>query len=97
MSPEFGSTAAIFPIDAETIRYLRLTGRPEAQLELVGAYAKERGMWHDMRKEPRYSENIQLDHSTATQTIARPTRPQHRVSLTDTKQHWCRRVHQSVK
>ena len=61
MSPEFGSTAAIFPIDGETINYLRLTGRTEEQLALVEAYAKEQGMWHDADREPVYSEYLELD------------------------------------
>ena len=97
MSPEFGSTAAIFPIDAETIRYLRLTGRPEAQLDLVEAYAKEQGMWHDVRQEPRYSEYIELDLGTVTPSIAGPRRPQDRVSLTEAKESWRRSVLEFVK
>src|ERR1700754_3840537 len=64
MSPEFGSTAAIFPIDDETLRYLRLTGRPDAQIELVEAYAKEQGLWHDPAREAVYSETLELDLST---------------------------------
>ena len=65
MSPEFGSTAAIFPIDAETINYLRLTGRSDEQLALVEAYAKEQGMWHDPEHEPKFSEYLELDLSTS--------------------------------
>ena len=61
MSPEFGSTAAIFPIDEVTIDYLRMTGRSEEQLALVEAYAKEQGMWHDPSREPKFSEYIELD------------------------------------
>src|SRR6202167_330960 len=64
MSPEFGSTCAIFPIDAATLAYLRLTGRPDAQVTLVEAYAKEQGLWHDPAREPRYSEEIELDLAT---------------------------------
>ena len=65
MSPEFGSTIAVFPIDDETVRYLRLTGRSEEQLALVEAYAKEQGLWHDPRgAEPRFSERLELDVST---------------------------------
>ena len=83
MSPEFGSTCAIFPIDAETVRYLRLTGRSEAQVALVEAYAKEQGLWHDPEHEPVYSEYLQLDLSTVVPSIAGPKRPQDRVALTD--------------
>src|SRR5690606_14102674 len=60
MSPEFGSTCAIFPIDDETIRYLKLTGRPQEQVDLVEAYAKEQGLWHDPEHEPEYSEYLEL-------------------------------------
>jgi aconitate hydratase len=81
MSPEFGSTAAIFPIDAETVRYLRLTGRPAEQLELVEAYAKAQGLWHDPSREARYSEYLELDLSTVVPSIAGPKRPQDRVEL----------------
>ncbi|MFD6881723.1 MULTISPECIES: aconitate hydratase AcnA [unclassified Rhodococcus (in: high G+C Gram-positive bacteria)] len=85
MSPEFGSTAAIFPIDGETINYLRLTGRSDEQLALVEAYAKEQGMWHDADKEPVYSEYIELDLSTVVPSIAGPKRPQDRILLSDSK------------
>ncbi|MBM7461021.1 aconitate hydratase AcnA [Rhodococcus coprophilus] len=85
MSPEFGSTAAIFPIDGETINYLRLTGRSDEQLALVEAYAKEQGMWHDPSKEPVYSEYIELDLSTVVPSIAGPKRPQDRILLSDSK------------
>ena len=64
MSPEYGSTAAIFPIDEETLRYLRLTGRTEEQVALVEAYAKEQGLWHDPAREPVYSEYLELDLAT---------------------------------
>ncbi len=83
MSPEFGSTCAIFPIDAETITYLRLTGRPAAQVALVEAYAKEQGLWHDPGAEPRFSERLELDLSTVVPSIAGPKRPQDRVALSD--------------
>ncbi|WP_344044672.1 aconitate hydratase [Nocardioides panacihumi] len=85
MSPEFGSTIAIFPIDEETINYLRLTGRSDEQLKLVEAYAKEQGLWHDPAAEPRFSEQLELDLSTIVPSIAGPKRPQDRVALTDAK------------
>ena len=86
MSPEYGSTIAVFPIDEETTKYLRLTGRSEEQIALVEAYAKEQGMWHDAEREPRYSEYLELDLSIVVPSIAGPKRPQDRVSLTDAKQ-----------
>jgi len=86
MSPEFGSTAAIFPIDDETIRYLKLTGRPATQLALVEAYAKEQGLWHDPSRETTYSEYLELDLSTVVPSIAGPKRPQDRIALTESKQ-----------
>ncbi len=85
MSPEFGSTVAIFPIDDETLRYLKLTGRPAEQIELVEAYAKEQGLWHDPSQEPEYSETLELDLSTVVPSIAGPKRPQDRISLTEAK------------
>jgi aconitate hydratase len=85
MSPEFGSTCAIFPIDDVTVEYLRLTGRSEEQLALVEAYAKEQGMWHDPAHEARYSEYVELDLSTVVPSIAGPKRPQDRIALTDAK------------
>ena len=85
MSPEYGSTVAIFPIDDETIRYLRMTGREEQQVALVEAYAKAQGLWHDPTAEPAYSETIELDLSTVVPSIAGPKRPQDRVSLSDAK------------
>ncbi|MFF4148723.1 aconitate hydratase AcnA [Streptomyces sp. NPDC001651] len=81
MSPEFGSTAAIFPIDAETINYLKLTGRSEQQLALVEAYAKEQGLWLDPKAEPDFSEKLELDLSTVVPSIAGPKRPQDRIVL----------------
>ncbi|GGV71619.1 aconitate hydratase [Streptomyces thermoviolaceus subsp. thermoviolaceus] len=81
MSPEFGSTAAIFPIDEETINYLRLTGRSEQQIALVEAYAKEQGLWLDPNAEPDYSEKLELDLSTVVPSIAGPKRPQDRIVL----------------
>lgn len=81
MSPEYGSTVAIFPIDAETIRYLELTGRDAAQVALVEAYAKEQGLWHDPDHEPEYSERLELDLGTIEPSLAGPKRPQDRVPL----------------
>ncbi|MCC9145115.1 MULTISPECIES: aconitate hydratase [unclassified Arthrobacter] len=85
MSPEFGSTAAIFPIDDVTLEYLRLTGRSEENVDLVEAYAKEQGLWHDPSKEIKYSEYLELDLSTVVSSIAGPKRPQDRVELTNAK------------
>jgi aconitate hydratase len=85
MSPEYGSTVAIFPIDAETIRYLQLTGRDEQQVALVEAYAKEQGLWHDPDAEPNYSERLELDLSTIEPSLAGPKRPQDRVPLGNAK------------
>ncbi|MFJ4807216.1 aconitate hydratase [Streptomyces longwoodensis] len=81
MSPEFGSTAAIFPIDGETLKYLRLTGRSEQQVALVEAYAKEQGLWLDPKAEPDFSEKLELDLSTVVPSIAGPKRPQDRIEL----------------
>ncbi|CAN2193748.1 AcnA Aconitase A [Candidatus Nanopelagicaceae bacterium] len=85
MSPEYGSTCAIFPIDEETLRYLRLTGRTEDQVALVEKYAKAQGMWHDPAVSPRFSEHIELDLSSVVSSIAGPKRPQDRISLTASK------------
>lgn len=86
MSPEFGSTAAMFPIDEVTLDYLHLTGRPAEQVALVEAYTKEQGLWHDPSKEASYSEYLELDLSTVVPSIAGPKRPQDRVALTEAKQ-----------
>src|SRR5690242_16938174 len=85
MSPEYGSTIAVFPIDEETVRYLQLTGRDEAQVALVEAYAKEQGLWHDPSAEPRFSEKLELDLGTVVPSLAGPKRPQDRVSVTEAK------------
>ncbi|MBF4549179.1 aconitate hydratase AcnA [Pseudoclavibacter sp. RFBJ3] len=85
MSPEFGSTAAMFPIDDETLSYLRLTGRSEEQVKLVEAYAKEQHLWHDPSKELSYSEYLELDLSTVVPSIAGPRRPQDRIELSKAK------------
>lgn len=85
MSPEFGSTCAIFPIDDVTLDYLRLTGRRAEQVELVEAYAREQGLWHDPVRQPRYSEYLELDLSTVVPSIAGPRRPQDRIVLADAR------------
>src|SRR4051794_23519905 len=86
MSPEYGSTIAVFPIDSKTTDYLRLTGRDEAQIALVETYAKEQGLWHDDDREPTYSEYLELDLATVVPSIAGPKRPQDRVILAHAKQ-----------
>ncbi|MFT3886668.1 MAG: aconitate hydratase AcnA [Arachnia sp.] len=85
MSPEYGSTIAIFPIDDKTTDYMRLTGRDEHQIALVEAYAKTQGLWHDPNHEPVYSEYIELDLSTVVPSIAGPKRPQDRIKLSEAK------------
>ena len=85
MSPEFGSTAAIFPIDDVTLDYLRFTGRSAEQVALVEAYAKAQGLWHDPDREANYSEYLELDLSTVVPSIAGPKRPQDRIELTAAK------------
>ncbi len=86
MSPEFGSTIAVFPIDQETVKYLELTGRSSEQLDLVETYAKAQGLWHDPDAEPRYSEKLELDLSTVVPSIAGPKRPQDRIQVTDARE-----------
>jgi aconitate hydratase len=81
MSPEYGSTCAIWPIDDETLRYLRFTGRPDELVQLVEVYAKEQGLWHDINHEPDFSERLELDLSTVVPSLAGPSRPQDRVCL----------------
>ena len=86
MSPEFGSTCAIFPVDAETLRYLEFSGRPKELVELVAAYSKEQGLWHDEdSEEPTFSDTLDLDLSDVVPSLAGPKRPQDRVSLTEAK------------
>ncbi len=86
MSPEFGSTCAIFPIDAETLRYLEFTGRPAELVALVEAYAKEQGLWHDAgSEEPTFTDTVTLDLGSVVPSIAGPRRPQDRVSLTESQ------------
>ena len=86
MSPEYGSTCAIFPIDDETLRYLRLTGRNEDQVALVEKYAKLQGLWHEPSVAPRFSQVVELDLSTVVPSISGPKRPQDRISLRDSKE-----------
>jgi len=94
MSPEFGSTCAIFPIDEETLRYLAFTGRPKEQVDRVEAYAKAQGLWHDAEsEEPTYSDVLELDLSTVVPSLAGPKRPQDRVSLTESKE----RFHEALR
>ncbi|KAB1644033.1 aconitate hydratase AcnA [Gulosibacter chungangensis] len=88
MSPEFGSTAAMFPIDEETLNYLRFTGRSEEQVRLVEAYSKEQHLWHDPSIEPEFSEYLELDLATVVPSIAGPRRPQDRIELTDAKKQF---------
>ncbi|WP_297743285.1 aconitate hydratase AcnA [uncultured Tessaracoccus sp.] len=86
MSPEYGSTIAVFPVDEKTTDYLRLTGRDEQQIALVEAYAKEQGLWHDPSREANYSEYLELDLSTVEPSIAGPKRPQDRIRLSEAKE-----------
>lgn len=92
MSPEFGSTAAIFPIDDETLNYLRLTGRSQQQVALVEAYAKAQGLWLDPKAEPDFSEKLELDLSTVVPSIAGPKRPQDRIVLAEAAQQFAKDV-----
>jgi aconitate hydratase len=85
MSPEYGSTCAIFPIDEETIKYLKFTGRNNEQIELVEKYAKVNGLWHDPKASPRFSEKLELDLATIVPSIAGPKRPQDKISLSEAK------------
>ncbi|WP_030637301.1 MULTISPECIES: aconitate hydratase AcnA [Streptomyces] len=96
MSPEFGSTAAIFPIDDETLNYLKLTGRSEQQVALVEAYAKEQGLWLDPAAEPDFSEKLELDLSTVVPSIAGPKRPQDRIILAEAAQQFAHDVRNYV-
>ncbi|MER7395037.1 aconitate hydratase AcnA [Streptomyces sp. NPDC000151] len=96
MSPEFGSTAAIFPIDDETLNYLKLTGRSEQQVALVEAYAKEQGLWLDPAAEPDFSEKLELDLSTVVPSIAGPKRPQDRIVLANAAEQFATDVRNYV-
>ncbi|MFE5737007.1 aconitate hydratase AcnA [Streptomyces celluloflavus] len=97
MSPEFGSTAAIFPIDDETLNYLKLTGRSDQQVALVEAYAKEQGLWLDPAAEPDFSEKLELDLSTVVPSIAGPKRPQDRIVLANASQQFAQDVRNYVE
>ncbi|MGO0604906.1 aconitate hydratase AcnA [Brevibacterium linens] len=96
MSPEFGSTAAIFPIDEVTIDYLKLTGRSDEQIQLVEDYAKTQGLWHDPENEVEYSEYLELDLSTVVPSISGPKRPQDRIELSDAKNQFAKDIHNYV-
>lgn len=96
MSPEFGSTAAMFPIDDVTLEYLRLTGRSEENVALVESYAKEQGLWHDPSREIKFSEYLELDLSTVVPSISGPKRPQDRIELTDAKEQFRKDIHNYV-
>jgi aconitate hydratase len=97
MSPEFGSTAAIFPIDEVTVDYLRLTGRTEEQLALVEAYAKAQGMWHTPARKPVFSEYLELDLGDVVPSIAGPKRPQDRILLSESKIAFRKDIHNYVE
>jgi aconitate hydratase len=96
MSPEFGSTAAMFPIDDVTLDYLRLTGRSDENVALVEAYAKEQGLWHDPSRELKFSEYLELDLSTVVPSIAGPKRPQDRIELSASKEQFRKDLHNYV-
>ena len=86
MSPEYGATCGFFPVDDETLRYLRMTGRPEERVALVEAYCKENMLWHDPEEEPTYSTVVELDLSSVEPSLAGPRRPQDRIALSSAKQ-----------
>ncbi|MFL5837741.1 MAG: aconitate hydratase [Solirubrobacteraceae bacterium] len=88
MSPEYGSTCAIFPIDSETLRYLEFSGRPAEQVELVEAYARDQGLWHDPDDDPTYSDTMELDLGEVEPSLAGPRRPQDRVALSEAQQRF---------
>ena len=92
MSPEFGSTVAIFPIDEVTLDYLRFTGRNQAEIDLVEQYSKAQGLWHDPSIEPRYSEYLELDLATVVPSIAGPKRPQDRIELSKSKNQFAKDI-----
>ncbi|HKH88065.1 MAG TPA: aconitate hydratase AcnA [Acidimicrobiales bacterium] len=96
MSPEYGSTVTIFPIDAETLRYLRLTGRPDELLRLVETYAKEQGLWHDPDGHPAYSEHVELDLGSVEPSLAGPSRPQDQVRLSQSKARFAEALPRSL-
>jgi aconitate hydratase len=92
MSPEFGSTVAIFPIDEVTLDYLRFTGRKQEEIDLVEQYSKAQGLWHDPSIEPRYSEYLELDLATVVPSIAGPKRPQDRIELSKSKSQFAKDI-----
>ena len=92
MSPEFGSTVAIFPIDGVTLDYLRFTGRKQAEIDLVEQYSKAQGLWHDPSIEPHYSEYLELDLATVVPSIAGPKRPQDRIELSKSKNQFAKDI-----
>ena len=94
--PEFGSTCAFFPIDDETLRYLRFTGRPDRRVDLVEAYAKEQGLWHDPAEVARYSEFVELDLASVVPSLAGPSRPQQRVPLDRAKAGFRSELHAAL-
>ncbi len=96
MSPEYGSTITIFPIDDETLRYLRFTGRPTEVVDLVEAYAKEQGLWHDPAADPVFSQTLELDLSTVEPSLAGPARPQDRVPLREAKSRFVAALGQAM-
>ena len=96
MSPEYGSTVTIFPIDGETLRYLAFTGRPGELVELVERYAKEQGLWFDPAAAPRFSETLELDLATVVPSLAGPARPQDRVPLDQAKQRFVTALQSSL-
>jgi len=96
MSPEYGSTVTIFPIDAETLRYLELTGRPPELLRLVESYAKAQGLWHEPHADPAYAERVELDLGTVEPSLAGPARPQDRVSLRELKRRFAEALPQAM-
>ncbi len=97
MSPEFGSTAAMFPVDQVTLDYLALTGRDSAQIDLVEAYAKAQGLWHDAEREPVFSEYLELDLGTVVPSIAGPRRPQDRIEVSRAKEQFAHDLPDYVK
>ena len=97
MSPEYGATVGFFPIDDQTLAYLRLTGRDEDTIDLVERYCKEQGLWRQRRFEPRYSQVLELDLSTVRPCLAGPKRPQDRVLLPDTRRNFGTAMVESFK
>src|SRR5256714_10897033 len=88
MSPEYGATCGFFPVDDETLRYLRMTGRPEQRIALIEAYCKENMLWHDPEEEPTYTQIVDLDLSSVEPSLAGPRRPQDRVPLARAKERF---------